>query len=149
MMTMAYAFADTVKGNLTALRMLATGKLGSGLRPTDMNVNYTGPAGPMVFDESGDVVHGNFILYNFQNGKVVTIGTSYSGLFNLSAPPMYFDGTFNTPSDSAPLRVINPKTGSRLGVAIISVAGIGILFSLSTMLVVVIYRNTKVIKASR
>lgn len=149
MMTMAHAFADIVRGNSTALQMLAAGRLGSRLRPIDMNVNYIGPAGPMVFDENGDVIHGNFILYNFQNGKVVPIGTSYSGVFNLSAPPVYFDGTFDTPADSAPLQVINPKSGSPLGLVIISVAGMGIMFSLLMMLVVVIYRDAKVIKASR
>lgn len=57
MMVMANGFANAVRGNLTALHLLAAGKLG-GLKPLDMNVNYTGPGGPMVFDESGDVVYG-------------------------------------------------------------------------------------------
>lgn len=148
-MTMAHAFAGIVRGNWTARHMLAAGKLGSRLRPIDMNVDYTGPGGPMVFDENGDVVYGNYILYNFQKGKAVPIGTSYSGVFNLSAPPVYFDGSFETPADSAPLRVINPTYGSALGLVIISAAGIGIMFSLLTMFLVVTYRDAKVIKASR
>ncbi|KAF9939919.1 hypothetical protein BGZ65_009009 [Modicella reniformis] len=145
---MAHAFANTVKGNLTALHLLAAGKLGHRLKPTAMNVNYTGPGGPMVFDENGDVVYGNFIIYNIQKGKTVPIGTSYSGVFNLSSSPMYFDGTFDTPVDSAPLQVINPEFGSPLGLVIVSAAGFSILFSLLTMLVVVVHKDTKVIKAS-
>ncbi|KAG0241115.1 hypothetical protein BGX31_001422 [Mortierella sp. GBA43] len=148
MMTMAYAFANIARGNWTAIHMLAAGKLGDRLRPIDMNVNYTGPGGPMVFDENGDVIYGNYIIYNFQNGNVVSIGTSYSGEFNLTAPPMYFDGSYNTPADTAPWQVINPKSKSPIGLVITSVAGIGILFSVVTMVVVVIYRDAKVIKAS-
>ncbi|KAF9278430.1 hypothetical protein BGZ68_008585 [Mortierella alpina] len=148
MMTMAGGFANAVRGNVTSLHLLATGKLGSKLKPLNMNTNYTGPGGPMVFDENGDVLYGNFILYNFQNGKVVPIGTSYSGVFNISSPPMYFDGTYSTPADSAPLKVLNPKFGSSIGLVIISVAGLSILFCLLTMLVVVVYRDAQVIKSS-
>ncbi|KAF9344575.1 hypothetical protein BGX34_005516, partial [Mortierella sp. NVP85] len=145
---MAHAFAGIVRDNSTALHMLAEGKLGSRLRPMDMNVDYTGPGGPMAFDENGDVVYGNYILYAFQKGKAVPIGTSYSGMFNLSAPPVYFDGSFETPADSAPLRVVNPTYDSALGLVIILAAGIGIIFSLVTMYFVVTYRDAKVIKAS-
>ncbi|KAG0080837.1 hypothetical protein BGZ90_011112 [Linnemannia elongata] len=134
MMVMANGFAKAVRGN--------------GLKPLGMNTNYTGPGGPMVFDENGDTVYGNFILNNLQDGKVVPIGTYYSGVFNLSSEPMYFDGTYNTPADSAPLQVLNPKFGSSIGMVVISVAGLSVLFSLLTMLIVVVYRNTKVIKAS-
>ncbi|KAF8946717.1 hypothetical protein BGZ47_011543 [Haplosporangium gracile] len=148
MMVMAHGFANAVKGNWTALHLLAAGRLGHKLMPTDLNTNYTGPGGPMVFDDTGDVVYGNFILYNFQNGRVVSIGTSYSGDFNLSSPPMYFDGTYNTPSDSAPLRVLNPAFGSTIGVVIITIAGLSILFSIATMGIVVLYRNSQIIKAS-
>ncbi|KAK3845578.1 MAG: periplasmic binding protein-like I [Linnemannia gamsii] len=148
MMTMAYGFANASKGNLTALHLLEAGRLGSRLKPLGMNTNYTGPGGPMVFDEDGDVVYGNFILNNFQDGKIVPIGTYYSGLFNLSSEPMYFDGTYDTPADSAPLKVLNPKFGSSIGMVVISVAGLSVLFSLLTMLIVVVYRNAKVIKAS-
>ncbi|KAF9187690.1 hypothetical protein BGZ51_001137 [Haplosporangium sp. Z 767] len=148
MMVMANGFANAVKGNWTALRMLSVGKLGPKLGPLAMNTNYTGPGGPMAFDEDGDVVYGNFILYNFQNGRVVSIGTSYSGVFNLSSPPMYFDGTYTTPSDSAPLRVLNPKFGSPIGLVIILIAGLSIVFSLLTMGVVFVYKNSEVIKAS-
>ncbi|KAF9156634.1 hypothetical protein BG015_003236 [Linnemannia schmuckeri] len=148
MMVMAHGFANAVKGNWTALHLLAAGRLGHKLMPTDLNTNYTGPGGPMVFDDQGDVVYGNFILYNFQNGRVVSIGTSYSGDFNLSSPPMYFDGTYNTPSDSAPLRVLNPAFWSAIGVVIIAIAGLSILFSLVTMGIVVLYRNSQIIKAS-
>jgi len=91
----------------------------------------------------------NFILYNFQNGKVVPIGTSYSGVFNISSPPMYYDGTYNTPADSAPLEVLNPKFGSTIGMVIISIAGLSVLFCLLAALIVVVYRDTQVIKASR
>ncbi|KAG0051917.1 hypothetical protein BGZ83_003197 [Gryganskiella cystojenkinii] len=148
MMVMGQGFANAVQGNWTGLHLLAAGKLGPKLKPLNMNTNYTGPAGPMVFDENGDVVYGNFILYNFQNSKVITIGTSYSGVFNLSSPPMYYDGTFNAPVDSAPLEILNPKFGSSIGMVIISVAGLSVLFSLLTMLMVVVYRDTQVIKAS-
>jgi len=91
----------------------------------------------------------NFILYNFQNGRVVSIGTSYSGVFNISSPPMYFDGTYNTPADTAPLRVLNPSFGSSIGIVIITIAGLSILFSLLTMGIVICYRNAQIIKASR
>ncbi|KAG0082287.1 Metabotropic GABA-B receptor subtype 2, isoform C [Linnemannia elongata] len=148
MMVMAHGFANAVKGNWTALHLLASGRLGHKLTPTAMNTNYTGPGGPMVLDDMGDVVYGNFILYNFQNGRVVSIGTSYSGAFNLSSPPMYFDGTYNTPSDSAPLRVLNPAFGSAIGVVIIAIAGLSILFSLVTTCIVILYRNSQIIKAS-
>ncbi|KAG0214373.1 hypothetical protein BGX28_002190 [Mortierella sp. GBA30] len=148
MMAMAGGFASAVKGNWTLLQSLAAGKLGPKLKPLNMNTNYTGPGGPMVFDENGDVIFGNFILYNFQNGKVVPIGTSYSGVFNMSSPPMYFDGTFIAPPDSAPLEVLNPKFGSSIGMVIISVAGLSILFCLLTMLIVIVYRDAQVIKAS-
>ena len=93
--------------------------------------------------------YSNFILNNFQNGEIVPIATYYSGVFNISLPPMYFDGTHNTPADSAPLRVLNPKFGSPIGMVVISVAGLSVLFSLLTMLIVIVYRNAKVIKASR
>ncbi|KAF9920707.1 hypothetical protein FBU30_009375 [Linnemannia zychae] len=126
MMVMAYGFAEAVRGNSTALRLLEQGRLGSQLKPLGMNTNYTGPGGPMVFDEDGDVVYGNFILNNFQDGKIVPIGTYYSGVFNLTSEPMYFDGTYNTPVDSAPLRVLNPKYGSSIGMVVISVAGLNI-----------------------
>ncbi|CAO3573722.1 unnamed protein product [Mortierella alpina] len=149
MMAMAGGFANAVRGNVTALHLLAAGKLGAKLKPLSMNTNYTGPGGPMVFDENGDVVYGNFILYNFQNGEVVPIGTSYSGVFNISSPPMYFDGTYDTPADSAPLKVLNPKFGSSIGMVIISVAGLSVLFCLLTMLVVIVYRDAQVIKSSR
>ena len=92
--------------------------------------------------------HRNFILYNFQNGRVVSIGTSYSGVFNITSPPMYFDGTYNTPSDSAPLRVLNPTFTSSIGMVIISIAGLSIVFSLLTMGIVIVYRDSQVIKAS-
>lgn len=58
MMVMAHGFANAVKGNWTALHLLAAGRLGHKLSPTDLNTNYTGPGGPMVFDEMGDVVYG-------------------------------------------------------------------------------------------
>lgn len=58
MMVMAHGFANAVKGNWTALHLLASGRLGHKLTPTDLNTNYTGPGGPMVFDEMGDVVYG-------------------------------------------------------------------------------------------
>ncbi|GJJ68283.1 gamma-aminobutyric acid type B receptor [Entomortierella parvispora] len=148
MMVMANGFANAVKGNWTALHLLAAGKLGSKLRPLDMNTNYTGPGGPMAFDDIGDVIYGNFILYNFQNGRVVSIGTSYSGVFNISSPPMYFDGTYNTPADSAPLRVLNPSFGSSIGIVIVAIAGLSILFALLTMGIVIVYRNAQIIKAS-
>ncbi|KAI1318459.1 hypothetical protein EDD11_006544 [Mortierella claussenii] len=148
MMVMASGFASAVKGNWTALRLLGAGRLGYKLKPLNMNTNYTGPGGPMVFDEAGDVVYGNFILYNFQNGRVVEIGTSYSGVFNLSSPPMYFDGTHNTPSDTAPLQVLNPSFVSSIGIVIICTAGLGILFCLITMSIVVFYRKAQIIKAS-
>ncbi|KAF9569236.1 hypothetical protein EC968_002606 [Mortierella alpina] len=148
MMVMANGFANAVKGNWTALHLLASGKLGPKLKPLSMNTNYTGPGGPMLFDEDGDIVYGNFILYNFQNGRVVSIGTSYSGVFNITSPPMYFDGTYNTPSDSAPLRVLNPTFTSSIGMVIISIAGLSIVFSLLTMGIVIVYRDSQVIKAS-
>ncbi|KAF9141012.1 hypothetical protein BGX30_005623 [Mortierella sp. GBA39] len=148
MMVMANAFAKAVGNNLTTLHLLEAGRLGNQLRPLGMNTNYTGPGGPMVFDENGDVVYGNFILSNFQNGNIVPIGTYYSGVFNLSSEPMYFDGTHNTPADSAPLKVLNPRFGSSIGMVVISVASLSILFSLLTMLIVIVYRNAKVIKAS-
>ncbi|KAF8941929.1 Ribonucleoside-diphosphate reductase large subunit [Haplosporangium gracile] len=148
MMVMANGFAKAIRGNWTALHLLEAGRLGNLLKPLEMNTNYIGPGGPMVFDENGDVVYGNFILNNFQGGKVVPIGTYYSGVFNLSSEPMYFDGTYNTPADSAPLQVLNPKFGSSIGMVMISVAGLSVLFSLLTMLIVIVYRNAKVIKAS-
>ncbi|KAG0372302.1 hypothetical protein BGX24_000432, partial [Mortierella sp. AD032] len=148
MMVMAHGFANAVKGNWTALHLLASGRLGNKLTPPDLNANYTGPGGPMVFDEMGDVVYGNFILYNFQNGHVASIGTSYSGEFNLSSQPMYFDGTYNAPSDTAPYRVLNPGFGSAIGVVIIAIAGLSIVFSLVTMGIVILYRNSQIIKAS-
>ncbi|KAF9395883.1 hypothetical protein BGX21_009739 [Mortierella sp. AD011] len=124
MMVMANGFANAVKGNSTALRMLASGKLGPKLTPLNMNTNYTGPGGPMAFGEDGDVVYGNFILYNFQNGRVVEIGTSYSGFLTLSSSPMYYDGTYNAPSDTAPLKVLNPVFSSPIAIVIIIVAGL-------------------------
>ncbi|KAG0342860.1 hypothetical protein BG004_005563 [Podila humilis] len=148
MMVLANGFANAIKGNWTALHLLTTGRLGSKLRPTNMNTNYTGPGGPMVFDEFGDVVYGNFILYNYQHGRAVAVGTSYSGVFNMTSPPMYFDGTFIAPADSAPLRVLNPKFGSVVGVVIIVIAGLCIVFSLITMTIVILYRHAQVIKAS-
>lgn len=93
--------------------------------------------------------YSNFILYNFQNGRAVEIGTSYSGVFNLSSPPMYFDGTYTTPSDTAPLRILNPAFESSIGIVITSIAGLGVLFSVITMVIVIVYRNAQVIKASR
>lgn len=148
MMVMAHGFANAVRGNWTALHLLANGRLGAQLKPLSMNTNYVGPGGPMVFDENGDMVYANFILYNFQHGQAVTIGTSYSGVFNLTSPPMYYDGTYNTPANTAPLHVLNPKFGSPLGMVIVSVAGLSVLFSLLTMLIVIVYRNAQVIKAS-
>ncbi|KAF9435128.1 hypothetical protein BGZ76_006857 [Entomortierella beljakovae] len=148
MMVLANGFANAVKGNWTALHLLANGKLGSKLRPMDMNTGYIGPGGPMVFDDVGDAVYGNFILYNFQNGHVAEIGTSYSGTLNVSSPPMYFDGTHNAPSDTAPYRVLNPSFRSPIGIVIICVAGVGILFSLWTTALVVLYREAQIIKAS-
>ncbi|KAF9433867.1 hypothetical protein BGZ76_008875 [Entomortierella beljakovae] len=148
MMSMACAFSKVIDGNSTTLHLLSSGKLGPQLRPIAMNANYTGPGGPMMFDNNGDVVFGNFILYNFQDGKVVTIGTSYSGVFNLTSAPMYFDGTTTPPVDTKPLSVVNPRFDSAIGVVVIAVAGLSILFSLVTMLIVIIYRKAPVIKAS-
>ncbi|KAG0230352.1 hypothetical protein BGW42_001024 [Actinomortierella wolfii] len=148
LMVMARGMARAVKGNWTALHMLANGRLGSVLHPGDMNTGYIGPGGPMAFDENGDVVYGNFILYNFQHGEVVPIGTSYTGMFNLTSPPMYFDGTYDTPRDSAPLRVLNPTFGSSVGMVIISVSGLFILFSILIIIIVITYRQAQVIKAS-
>lgn len=58
MMVLANGFANAVKGNWTALHLLASGRLGAKLRPMNMNTNYTGPGGPMLFDDYGDVVYG-------------------------------------------------------------------------------------------
>ncbi|KAF8985172.1 hypothetical protein BGZ46_005718 [Entomortierella lignicola] len=148
MMVMANGFAKAVKNNSTALDLLASGKLGPMLKPLDMNTNYTGPGGPMVFDEAGDVVYGNFILYNFQNGRIVEIGTSYSGVLSLSSSPMYYDGTHIAPSETAPLRVLNPAFSSPIAIVIMSVAGLGVLFSVVTMVIVILHRDAQVIKAS-
>jgi hypothetical protein len=90
----------------------------------------------------------NFILY-FQNGRIVEIGTSYSGVFNVSSPRMYYDGTYSTPSDTAPLRILNPTLGSSIGIVIILVAGLGVLFSLVTMAIVVIHRFTGMHRSSK
>ncbi|KAF9299672.1 hypothetical protein BGZ74_008773 [Mortierella antarctica] len=116
MMVLANGFANAVKGNWTALHLLASGR--------------------------------NFILYNYQNGRAVAVGTSYSGVFNVSSPPMYFDGTYIAPSDSAPLRVLNPEFGSPIGVVIIAIAGLSIVFSVITMVIVILHRHAQVIKAS-
>ncbi|KAG0000332.1 hypothetical protein BGZ65_004465, partial [Modicella reniformis] len=148
MMVLARGFANAVKGNGTALHLLAAGRLRKKLKPLDMNTNYTGPGGPMAFDEIGDVLYGNFILYNYQHGRTVDIGTSYSGVFNVSSPPMYFDGRYATPSDMAPLQILNPTFRSSIGIVIILVAGLGILFSFITMAIVIIHRDAQVIKAS-
>ncbi|KAG0335568.1 hypothetical protein BG004_008397, partial [Podila humilis] len=149
MMVMAHGFADAVRGNWTAMRLLARGRLGSQLKPLNMNTNYIGPGGPMLFDTNGDVVYANFILYNFQHGEKIMIGASYSGEFGLTHPPMYFDGTYTTPANTAPLHVVNPRLGSPVGMVIISVAGLSVLFSLLTMMIVLVYKNAQVIKASR
>ncbi|KAF9969956.1 hypothetical protein BGZ73_007480 [Actinomortierella ambigua] len=148
LMVMAHGMSRAVKSNWTALHMLANGRLGSMLHPSDMNTGYIGPGGPMSFDENGDVIYGNFILYNFQHGDMVPIGTSYSGVFNLTSPPMYFDGSYIAPLDSAPVRVLNPTFGSSVGMIIISVAGLFILFSILIIIVVITYRQAQVIKAS-
>ena len=68
MMVMANGFANAIRGNWTALHLLEAGRLGSRLNPLGMNTNYTGPGGPMVFDENGDVAYG-YVQVRFQTKK--------------------------------------------------------------------------------
>lgn len=61
MMVMAYGFNQTINNSTdpsTALKSLASGKLGQYLKPTTFNTSFVGPAGPVLFDQNGDVMTG-------------------------------------------------------------------------------------------
>ncbi|KAJ2961929.1 hypothetical protein NQZ79_g2877 [Umbelopsis isabellina] len=152
MMLMALGFNNTMH-NVSrpideALVDLAKGNLGHYMTPLSFNTSYMGPQGPMQIDANGDVTRANFLIYNIQNGKNIVVGSSTSHGFNITAPILYHDGTIKRPADAPPKILLNPGYTSPIAVVVLAVSGIGILFSIVTMFIVIIFRNRQIFKAS-
>ncbi|KAH8549800.1 7 transmembrane sweet-taste receptor of 3 GCPR-domain-containing protein [Umbelopsis sp. PMI_123] len=152
MMMMAMGFNNTIHNTSTPINQslidLAHGRLGQYLTPLTFNTSFVGPQGPMQIDSNGDVLSGNFLIYNMQNGRQTVVGSSSSSGLNITAPILFHDGTPNAPMDAPPRTSINPKSTSPISIVVMTVSGIGILFSLATVLLVNLFRNRQIFKAS-
>ncbi|KAI9313078.1 hypothetical protein BX666DRAFT_731461 [Dichotomocladium elegans] len=97
MMVMAQGFNRVISNstNSTAgLETLSAGLMGDALTPETFNTSYVGPVGPMIFDVNGDVMVGNFKIYNIQHGEEVEIGHIIADDLTLTSAPLYHDGTY-------------------------------------------------------
>ncbi|SAM05514.1 hypothetical protein [Absidia glauca] len=151
MMVMADGFQTILgtKSNHTdGLLQLAQGNLDADLLPPAFNTGYVGPEGPMRLDSNGDVMSGNYRVMNYQHGTSVVVGQSLVGNLTITSPPMFYDGSFTTPSDSPPSTALNPGITSAVSFVIMIVAAIGSLFAIAVFGVVVLYRKNDIFKAA-
>ncbi|KAF7721644.1 hypothetical protein EC973_004342 [Apophysomyces ossiformis] len=96
LMAMSQGFIQALHNSTntsTALQQLAAGKLGHYFIPEAFNSSYMGPVGPLIFDDSGDAMTGNFYVYNVINGVQVEIGTILGGQLQMTQQPLFHDGT--------------------------------------------------------
>ncbi|KAI8145338.1 periplasmic binding protein-like I [Fennellomyces sp. T-0311] len=151
MMVMAHGFNQVLNNSTEvpqALKKLSDGQLGSYLTPNTFNTSFVGPAGPMLFDQNGDSMASNFKIFNVQHGNEVQIGTVLAGDLTLTSQPFYHDGTSVPPSGIPTRTLLNPGYGSPVSVVIAAIAGLGTLFALFTMAIVILFRKREVFKAS-
>ncbi|KAI8376579.1 uncharacterized protein BYT42DRAFT_534211 [Radiomyces spectabilis] len=151
MMVMAQGFNQVLRNAShpdRALDELAAGKLGEFMTPATFNTSFEGPTGPIVLDQNGDTMNGNFRVFNLQNGFQVEIGNILAGTLNLTALPMFHDGTTKAPTGIPALTSLNPGYSSPMSIVILCIASFGTLVALMTMLLVLFYRKHDVFKAS-
>ncbi|KAI8646977.1 hypothetical protein BD408DRAFT_439732 [Parasitella parasitica] len=152
MMVMAHGFGqiirDAVDANYT-LQELALGQLLPRYTLSIFNdTGFTGPQGPALFDKNGDVETGNFKIFNFQNGSLQEIGKVLNGTFSLTMDPVYFDGTTKPPSGIPSLTIIKGGITLPISIATVSLAMVGIVTTLSILMMVIKYRYHPVFKSS-
>ncbi|KAI8644802.1 hypothetical protein BD408DRAFT_430233, partial [Parasitella parasitica] len=151
MMIMAEGFGKLINDSpnkTEELFKLSTGQLGEEMLPSAFNTGYVGPEGPMVYDSNGDLTTGNYLVYNLQHGIKNVVGKSTGGVLNMTALPMFFDGTSQPPLDSPPSVSLNPDISSPISHAILALSSAGILFSLVCFFVVLLNRKHEIFKAS-
>ncbi|KAL7319878.1 hypothetical protein PS15m_002964 [Mucor circinelloides] len=151
MMIMAEGFGKLInnsKNKTDELYKLSTGELGDEMLPSAFNIGYVGPEGPMVYDSNGDLTTGNYLVYNLQHGIKNVVGKSTGGVLNITASPMFFDGTNQPPLDSPPSVPLNPDISSPISHAILALSSAGVLFSLVCFFIVLFNRKHEVFKAS-
>ena len=88
-------------------------------------------------------------MFNLQHGIKQVVGKSTGGQLNITAPPMFFDGTFLPPLDSPPSVALNPDIYSPISQVILAFSSAGILFSLICFFIVLFNRKHEVFKAAR
>ncbi|CAO3612776.1 unnamed protein product [Cunninghamella blakesleeana] len=151
MMTLGHGFSNIINNSTNAtstLYRLSRGQSDIDLSPLIFNTNYTGPEGPIILDQNGDMTMGNYYIYNFQNGTSVNIGSLIAGDLNFISKPIYFDGTTKVPSGVPPRVYLNPGYTSGLSLALLIISSFFIFLSLITMITVIIYRKYDIIRAS-
>ncbi|KAI8341058.1 periplasmic binding protein-like I [Chlamydoabsidia padenii] len=120
------------------------------MTPTFYNMNYTGPSGLMVFTDSGDKKTGHFELKYMMNGSSVAFAQIHDNVYEPIAgvPILYLGSTYERPPDTVARISLNPKTSAAAGLGIYTVACIGIGLCGMTMVLIVCYRDLKMVLVS-
>ncbi|KAI9302837.1 periplasmic binding protein-like I [Cunninghamella echinulata] len=120
------------------------------MTPLFYNMNYTGPAGLMSFQKTGDQVTGHFELLYMTNGSTAAYARVNDGVYKPipGVPILYLGDTLQWPTDMATKSILNPKTSEPAGLAIYVIACLGILICIISFVLIICYRNLQVVLVS-
>ncbi|KAI8394060.1 periplasmic binding protein-like I [Radiomyces spectabilis] len=120
------------------------------MTPTFYNMNYTGPAGYMHFDEAGDLKAGYFTLQYMLNGSVVTYATLKNGSFEFTpnVTILYPGGTDQRPDDIVAKYALNPRAKYAAGSVILAICIIGLVCCAIMAVLILLFRDHKYIMAA-
>ncbi|CEG65851.1 hypothetical protein RMATCC62417_02548 [Rhizopus microsporus] len=121
----------------------------SSMTPMFYNFNYSGPAGNLTFTDTGDLQNGYFRVFYLQNGIAVPYANirldSYE---SINDHIIYPGNTHEKPPDIAIHQYMNPTPKSPLGIAILTVCGVGLFFCLLMTILIFLHRHLKPIMIS-
>ncbi|CAO3594586.1 unnamed protein product [Absidia cylindrospora] len=118
--------------------------------PSFYNMNYTGPAGRMVFSDTGDQQTGHFGLQYMRNGSTITYAEVLDGVYKAvpDVPILFLGSTHQRPADMAKRSSLNPKSSEVAGLAIYAIACTGMILCVLTMVLIICYRHLKMVLVS-
>ncbi|KAI9144082.1 periplasmic binding protein-like I [Paraphysoderma sedebokerense] len=125
---------------------LAGGKYTTDPTPKFFNTGYNSPAGPLQFDEHGDI-QGNWEVYNWKNGVAASYARVLAGRVTVFSKPVFSDGTSNIPLDGPRSRDITVGMNSLPGKIFFALTCGLMLFDLMILGTIIYFRENKLIKA--
>ncbi|KAI8982158.1 hypothetical protein BDF20DRAFT_865263, partial [Mycotypha africana] len=156
-MSMAHGIGQVVRDAIhpaDVLQKLTTGENKRG-RPFLANYDtitlfndtgFVGPQGPILFNKEGDIMIGNFNIFNLQNGTQVSIGSVVGGKFELSTSPVYYDGTNTPPLGQPPITVLEAGLSTPIAKTTATITIISLLAAFFILFTIVLKRHHLVFK---